>query len=304
MVDGRLVSFGSYTFPTTQSEFNTNFGDITTKTIRVPGMDGGFSQDGWGKGDSAIGRITFGFWLVAEDPDDMEAKRDAVLKLAGLGLQKLIYQPEDATAEQRWCWARVNYPTISQNFEDGANNLFQRVQMIFHVPDPRWYSDAGYSPQLADGSYTADGSLYVINGYLSNVVSNATKTFTVVNDGTHEVIPAVLIEPGAGASIATNPKIQRIVDGYAVDEVQVLGDLYGHELAFDGKRQVAMWDGKRIFGSFEYGRGAFYSVDFKYKHPAFLRLAPGSNTIKVTFDNLSGGAPTALVLMWFEDGWR
>lgn len=282
-----ILKFADYDFGELIEDFDTNFSEGAPETRRLPGSDGGWSDLGEGPAPTPPGRVTFSFWLVANNRSEMDAKRDAVRALAGLGLRRLEYTSLDEQIGTRYCYARATSPRLPEQ-KHRHTDLQQRVSMVFEVPEARWYQDHYTSWRLDDGFALDDGKT-VGEGALELEASGQSSVFTITHNGNAISIPAISIMPGEGES-CQNPRIRRIENGLTVDEVFYTGTLNaGDELFIDGRRQYAALNADSVFGN------------LKYKHADLFRLQPGTNTIRVIFAN-EGDAAT--VRLWFQNVYR
>lgn len=288
-MSGGIVSYGTYNFPQdTLQEFRTNFGDGVPRTQRLPGLDGGFSDDGGDPPNTQIGKIDLGFYLVAQSRDEMDDKRDAVMAMYEYGLAKLVYQPTDTNDATRFCWAQVNYINMSQQKHEHTD-LHQKVAITFQVPDPKWLVEKYNSETFGDG-YQFDDGLTFGDGALELACSGVETSHTVTNSGTATAVCMLSVLPGAG-NTCENPQVERIADGRVLDGVRYTGTLAADdELICDGRTGRAVLAGLSVFGS-----------AFEYEDPAFLRLPPGSSTVRVRFANVGDAATLRL---WYYDTFR
>lgn len=283
-----ILKFAGYDFGALIEDFDTNFGEGAPETRRLPGVDGGWSDLGDDAAPTPPGRVTFAFWLVADDRDEMDAKRNAVRALANLGLRRLEYTSLDEQIGTLYCYARAISPRLPEQ-KHRHTDLHQRVQMVFEVPDARWRQDK-YTSWRLDGGFDLDDGKTVGEGALELAASGSSSVFTVTHDGNAVSVPAISIMPGEEES-CQNPKVQRIRNGLIVDEVAYTGTLdAGNELFMDGKRQYAALNADSVFGN-----------GFRYRHPALFRLEPGSNTVRVVFANAEDAAT---VRFWFQSVYR
>lgn len=287
-----VLTFGAYTFPSTLAEFSDNFRDTTPQTVRLPGMHGGYNQDGDATAQTAIGKVTVGFYLVAQSRDGMDDLRDAVGALVEYGLQQLIYQPTDPGDPTRFCWARVNYINIPQR-KDEHTDLHQKITITFQVADPHWYVGTGTPWQIGVAGHTIGETDLEIGsgGSPATISASGTSTdSTVTNSGNALTVPVVAIRCGASQTFV-NPTIQRIKNGEVVDEVAWTGTVGNNgELFLVGRLHRAVYNAASILGN-----------NFSYEHPDFIRLEPGANTIRVR--STSGGS-AATVTIWYASAYR
>jgi len=283
-----ILSFGSYQFPAALGEYSSNFGDAVPKTVRLPGLDGGYSDDGDQAAQGEIGNVRMGFHLIAETREAMDAKRDAVKAMKQWGVQKLVMQPTDPRLPARFCWARVNNITMGEN-KDKHSDLWQKVAMFFQVPDPKWLVPT-YMPPMLDGQWNLGDSLEVGQGAYTFTASGVSTSKTVVQRGNADSIAIISILPGVGDS-CENPTVQRVVNGAILDEWKYTGVVAAEEeLIVDGQNQRAVLQAESVLGA-----------NFRYLTPHFLALGPGLNDLNVLFKN---AGDEAVVRVWFYDVYR
>ncbi|MBL8162452.1 MAG: phage tail family protein [Anaerolineae bacterium] len=275
---GRVVRFQSvltneiYTFPTVQESFSTNFRDALNRTNRIPGADGGYSEDGDGRSPSAIGRIQLTIVLVARQRSEMQALRDALAEIRDWGMGRLFYQPEDSTTGERWAWCKVNNISISEQL-DKHTDLFQRVTLDFQAADPFWYRATGLATWGA-GSTVRWNTTSTPWGGTPTAVSGVNTTVTLTNNGNAYTLPQFTLYCAAGQTI-TNPIIRRERAGNVIDEVRWAGTLVaGETLYIDCFQQ-------RIY----LNSSPAYDQRFTFRHAKWFRLDPGANTVRVLLAN-------------------
>lgn len=266
----RIVSFGAYTFPDTIPAngeiLRTNFGSAVPRTERLPGMDGGYDAYGDGTAPSEIGTVRYRFVLVATTASEMAGKIDAVMGIVGYGRAKLT--AETHGGDERWTWARVNNIHLPVG-RDVMSNRQNEVTIDWQVALPRWYSTNGDSPQVEACSGTAT-------------------TFTVVNNGTAAALAKISIDPGTAIS-AGGVTVQRLVDSVGIDEVAYAAALLATDaLVIDAQTLTVTKNGADAYSNY-----------FSANHPAWMRLLPGDNTIKVVL----GAGETADVTFEWDDCW-
>ncbi len=281
------ASYGSYDFGAIIGNFDTNFGQGAGQLRRLPGMDGGWDDLLDEPAETPPGRVTFDFYLVAENRADMDALRDEAKALTSYGLQRLEYTSLDADIATRYCYARCVDVRAAEN-KGKHTDLHQPVTVTFEVPDARWYKDRYASFKFGDGTTFGDGAL-VGQGALRVECSGTSTQFSLVTDGNARTLVKVAITAGVGQS-CENPKVRRIAAGVVVDEIAYTGVLSaGDELFFDGRRHYAALNAVSVWD------------DLRYTHPALCRLEPGANEVRVLFAN-SGDAAAAR--FWYRDVYR
>lgn len=266
----RVLSFGDYTFPDTipaRGEIlRTNFANGVTRTVRLPGMDGGYDEYGSDRLASEIGNVRYRFMLVAETPSEMADLRDEVMALADLGITELTI--ETPAGDERWTWAKVNNISMPTQ-PDVYSDKMVEVTIDWQVTLPRWFSDSEDSPQV-------------------EACSGTDTTFMVANGGNAAAVPIFTIDPST--DLTSGITIQRLVSAVVVDEIDFDAALLASDvLVIDCKALAVKKNGSDAYGT-------AFSAD----HPAWLRLLPGDNTIKV----ILGGGESASVTVEWNDTWR
>ena len=283
-------SFGSFSFPADVQSFSSNFANAVPRTRRLPGLTGGWSDDGTRPAMQAIGNVSVSFRLRVYDRADMDAARDAVYAMYNYGLQKLVMQPTDLADDERFCYARVNNIRMSRDIS-GQDDLVQVVSCDFQVPDPRWYVNRyGGTYELGDGSDLGDsGAELGAGGLAQTAPDTGATTYTITNNGNAPTFLVVSIIPRAGADVVT-PRVERIVSSEAVEWFEWSGRLTGvtEELFVDGRRQLVMAEGNNGFD------------DFDYETPEFMTLEPGDNSIKYSFTSQTG---TIDIMFYYFDAY-
>jgi hypothetical protein len=260
-----IVSFGAYSFPDTQSSIINNFGDTVPRTTRLPGMSGGFDEYGDDAAAHEIGRVTVRFWLHADTPAAMQGKRDAVRAMARYGRATLTTL--DDYGVQRSTKARVNSIQMPDDVIARAQRT-QQVTVDFQVALPRWYSTASSSP-------------------VTTACSGTATDFTITNNGNADALPIITIDPGA--TLTSGVKVQRIVSATVVDEVDYDASLVASDLLVINCQSLTV----------QKNSTDAYGTTFTALHPAWLRLLPGANSLRVVLV----GAETASVAIAFDDTW-
>lgn len=268
-----LISFGNgsrlYTFPTrSQVTFTDNFASMVTKTVRLAGMNGGYSNLGTGRGLSPIGTVRADNWLTFNDYVEASDKLDSLRQMADWGLQPLYMQP--LYGLPRFCFARLNDQQLQQDVRN-VPHLRQKVPVVFEVPDPFWYRTVSGFGRLWDDGVTLwdDGSKWDTDNSYS-VVGSLTQSFS--NGGNYYTLPRLFLSNSSGSSVG-DIRVQRIVDGATEDEFYYTTTLAdGTYLDVDpARRRVAIGP---------VGTSAISS--FTAKTPDWLRLLPGTNSLEIT----------------------
>jgi len=264
---GVIFADGSdaYTFDLIQ-RWSPDFADGINATVRTVGMSGGIDQFGGDDAPDAVKSIVLTFYLWAETTAEMQTKRDAVTKLKALGTRKLYWQPQ-GTANQRWCYAKVDNVRMSQDRE-GQGDLMQLVQINFHVSEPRWYE-------------TEESQVVAVSGTSTDAV--------ITNNGSAPAQVRVNLF-AAGAAVCENPTIRRIVSAVAVEEMSYVGIITGgNTLIIDTEEK-----------SVEKSAVSVYE-DFSADTPHWLWLMPGANTIRFLCE---GAGNSAAATVYWKDTYR
>lgn len=284
----KFVSFAGVALPKFQSTYSDNAGNKILTTTRLPGKDGGFRALGFGSSPVEIGRLQGTFTLTAENREDMEAKRDAIRGLAHYGLDMLVVQPSDPLADNRFCWAEVNYIGMTQNNSEHTD-LWQTVSITWQLADPFFYGGQYGGITFADNYQFNDG-LSFGDGSLEIGASGAETDTDVVNYGNAPAWCWFELSPGSGDS-CQNPTIERITAGEVADQVAYSGTLTDTDvLSVDGRQQLVQKNGVNAWASIS-----------SYKRPELLQIPPGESTIRVKFANAGDAAQ---LYLWYFDTYR
>jgi hypothetical protein len=295
MVDStRMLRFGwgnnVYTFPNPQYDYRDNFGNVVPRTVKLPGVAGGFDEYGDDPAPGEIGSISFTFYLEALARSEMTAKRDAVRKMLSWGKSLLYMQPSDPALAERFCFARLNNVDIPENREKHTD-LFQRVALTFQSGDPYWLSigtenSAFWGDQV---SYYGDNVTTWGGATTPTAISGLSTTVNVTRSGSAIVQPRLLFRCASGQTI-TNPIVQRLINNVVVDQVSWTGTLGSYEVLDIDCRGMAV----RSTQLNAYNNLAVIT-------PWWLRLYPGvTNTLKVLLAN--SGDACSLRVAYYE-GW-
>lgn len=273
-----LKRFGSgsnlYTFPTdSQVSYSDNFASLVTKTVRLPGVNGGFSNLGAGPGLSPIGTVRADILLEFNDYVEATDKVASLRGMANYGLMPLYRQP--LYGAEQFCFARLNDAQLQQAVQNTPHKRL-KVPLVFEVPDPFWQRTCGYGFLWDDGTTTWDDGSSKWDGG-SAAVLTGDGTFTYTNNGNYYSIPRIFITNSSGSNV-TNIRIRRVVNGAAADDVAYSAALAtGTYLDIDPlRRRVAV--GPVGTNALQY---------FTSTTADWMRLMPGSNSLRVT---ISGNA--------------
>ncbi|MDZ4769055.1 MAG: hypothetical protein SGJ24_08010 [Chloroflexota bacterium] len=266
----RIVSFGSYTFPDTVPErgeiLRANFGDGVRHVARLPGLDGGVDLHGADPFPGEIGTVRCRFVLVAESASAMQTARDAVMAMARYGRAALTMQT--GTNTSRWTWAKVASIALPSAHDSISERLCE-VAVEWQVAYPRWFATAAASPVVA-------------------ACSGTMTDFTITTGGNAIAAPVITIDPGTVIGSA-GVTVRRMVASAAADEI-----VYGASLLASDALTIDC----RALAVRKNGANA-YANAFAAAHPAWLRLQPGANTIRV----ILGAGETASVSVAWDETW-
>jgi hypothetical protein len=235
------------------------------RTVRLPGMDGGYDLLGDDAPPVEIGRVTWRYRLLADTRPQMEALRDTVKAMVRSGRQQLVMETSGGT--QRWTYAKIN----NVGMPDSVVRRSERVQDVtldFQVPHPRWFSTAASSPVV-------------------QACSGTNTTYTITTGGTAIAKATITVDPGA--TLTSGVIVQRLVSSVVIDEVDFNASLVASDLLVVDARALSV----KKNGADAYGN------TFSTKTPGWFRLVPGDNTIKV----ILVGAETASVSIAWDDTW-
>jgi len=278
----------SYIFPDFQEDIYYNFGELVTRTTRIPNVSGGFNERGSDPLDSEIGSVTFGFYLFTRNANGMTSLRDGIKRIEDWGEQRLYIQPSDPALGERWCNAVVSTVRMQEKPSSGINHHKQLVTMNFHVPDPFWYEIGTESWSWGDGTLWGDKDW---GGSVTPQACSGLQTdFTVAVDGSVRTSPRITIQCGAGQT-ASNPEIQRLKDGVVVDRVKIPETLVAGDSYEINCRAL----------SFKKNGVDAYNSLVELSHYKIMELPIGTQSIRVKFDNPSDAAD--VTMRWFTK-WR
>lgn len=280
----RFVRGGrTYTFPLdSQVSMTDNFGELVTRTTRLPGADGGFDELGDERGLQEIGNVSAEFWLHFTGKTDATNQRDAFLEMADFGVGRLYMQPTDAGEGERFVWARVNNINIPFNVQEVPHKRL-RAQISFQCSNPGWLG-AGNQTLWGSSSTWGGGAKW---GGTTTAVSGVSTTLTWTNNGNTYTLPKIGFKP-ASTYRCTNPIVRRLVEGEVVDEIRYVGTLTDADhLVIDCRKMSVHLNGEAAYGS-----------EFYVESAAWLRLLPGANSIQIKFASASDAAN--VMAQWYD----
>lgn len=253
----------TYTLPSTLGPYSDNFGDVVTRTTRLPGVDGGFDEYLSDIGNREIGSIRQAFTLQSATKEGLDALRDAVNAMLGWGKGDLYMRLSNyASTNQEWrTRARVSNIQMSRDEGDARTLYWQRVTVIWQCNLPIWEAAGNISESEINHTGTET------NGGGSN-------------GGNAIALPTFEIVTGAGDVLTAPWYIRRIVNTTEIaDEINYNYDLPNNTtLTIDCAAGSIVWDdGVSLLDG--------YDSTFDFLHPDWFRLVPGVNAVRVVSDD-------------------
>lgn len=275
-----LKRFGSgsrlYTFPLeAQVNYSDDFDKINNKLVNIAGSNSRLSLLGTGAGQHVGGTVKADIWLEFNDWTEATDKVNSIRAMIDWGLMPLWRKP--LVGAEQFCWARI---TSIPKQEDVKNLPHRRMKIpvVFEVPDPFWHRTVSGAGFLWDDGVSLwdQAGLYWDTDASSAISTDTTVVFT--NPGNMFTVPRLTLINSSGSTVR-DIRVRRMVDGRAEDEFTYSADLLtGTYLDVDpARRRVAVGP---------VGTNALAS--FTSKFPDWLRLMPGSNSIRVTCSGALG----------------
>lgn len=302
----RLIRFGDYVFPA-QTELSNNAGNVVTRTTRLPGLSGVYNQLGRGPALSEQGDWRTSFWIeegsnAAGDGINVPLREriDRLYGLLGVGVRRLWIDPKDGAAP-RYADAIISNISTPENVQ-AMPHLRLRATLNFQLDYPRWMRDAAAARVWGDGGSWGGGLVWGGTGTSYNVgtgnVVNAwgtggvlwgggaiwgegvTTTITVVNEGNAISLPRLLFT--ATSPISDGLLIERLAGGVVREALRYTGVIETGQILDLNCRELSA----RLDGSAAY-------ANVQETHAAWLQLAPGVNTLRVTM--ATGGGKLRII---------
>lgn len=198
-------SLGSYWFPPEQTELSDNFGNVVTRTQRMPGMSGSFDEFGMGRAPAESGNLRFAMWLEAGTPAALRRMVDAARALTDWPLSRLFIDPHDGDGP-RWTWARVSNVTDPENVYALPH---KRMKVTFDIQcaSSRWFSRAGVL--WSNDGLMSDTALMGTVPQVDQAAVEAGDMVSVFNAGDALALARIRWE-GDGVDDFTDPVIRRV----------------------------------------------------------------------------------------------
>lgn len=282
----RLVKFGEgsseYYFPVEQVSYRDNFRDLVTKTQRMAFANGGLDELGTGRGLAEIGSVQVEFRLQYDNVSDGLSDLQTLAKLNDWGKLRLFRRPlNDQAATLQWCVARMNNNPYTQNVHDRPHER-QLVKLTFQVSDPFWYT-AG-NQNLWDSTYTFNSAITWDGGSFTTITGSG--TLSVTNNGNAYTLGRFVARV-SGATTFNRLIVRRLVNNGVIDQWELQKSLVTNDvIEVDPRKQWVIVNGVDCI------------ANFTYRHPDWLRLLPGTNSISVTLDEAA--AQISAKVLYYE----
>jgi hypothetical protein len=282
----RLHRFGSnpriYYFPPATS-FTHNFMNLVPRTVRLPGTSGGFDEFLGGVAPSEIGKVQAMWYVIPKENESITTLLDTLGMISDWGEQKLYILPWDTTYRERWCYARINDISISENAKDHPEK-WQRVSATWQVADPYWYNlgtEAALWGDVQWANFTWGGSAN------PQLCSGQQTDFTITVGGNAITLARITITVPA-AKTAEDVTVQRLESTTIRDQIRRTGILTpADSLSINARTHTIQLNGLDA-----------YTTAFTFHHQDWFRLLPGTNSIRVLLKNASDEANVKI--QWYE----
>lgn len=268
-----------YTFPTSPAdqEFDSRLQNLETHITQLPGVDGGYDEDGYGRGNASVGIIQFSIYLVSSTRSGMQALRDSLNTISSWGAGVLY---DTTGAGERWAYCKVTAISLPEKRQENTD-LFQRVQLTFLCNPPFWHT-AGNTVLWDGGASWDDGTLWDTNTSGNNIAS-AISAMPKTNNGSAVTLPIInaLYNSGTVGFV----EFTRYVGGKLVDRFRYEGALTTGqwlEINCAAQRVTIQPASTNVFSQ------------CTFLHPDWFRLEPGVNDI---YGNSDGGVLAYVVFM-------
>jgi len=260
----------TYTFPATamfpqDQAFTTNFKALLARSSRVPGGNGGIRDFGFQRAPSPVGSVQATIVLATESRSAMQALRDALNTMADWGMGKLV---DTINGSERWAICSLQTIDMAED-RSKHTDLFQTVKLTFEAPEPYWIT-AG-NQQLWDGTHNWNSAINWDQGSFTTITGSGTLSITPSGNA---FTLGRFVARVTGSQNFNQLLVQRTVNGVIQDQIKLQLALNQNDvIEIDPRRQWALVNGSNQLANF----------DFLF--PDWMRLLPGSNTLKVTLDD-------------------
>lgn len=284
---GQITRFvagtNTYTFPTAHGDqdYHDNFAEVMTRFSRIAAADGGIDEHGNGRAPGGVGNVQVGMVLESGTREGMQVLRDSLKALRDWGVGQLYFQPTDTLLAPRWCICRAKNIDIKEKRQQHTD-LFQPVSMTFEASEPFWMT-AG-NQNLWDGTYNWNGAINWDGASLTTITGSG--SLTVTNSGNAYTLGRFVAQV-TGAQAFNQLIVRRTVNNGVIDQWVVNYPFVQNDvIEVDPRKQWVIINGYDQFAA------------FTFRHPDWLRLPPGSNTITVTTDQAA--AQLSTVVRYYE----
>ncbi len=254
-----------------------------TRYSTIPGADGGIDEYGTGRAPGPKGQIQFGIVLVSATRAGMQTLRDDLARMREWGVGQLYFQPTNLALPPRWCVCRIDKIDPPEQ-RDKNTDLFQPVKLTYTTGDPFWYLPG--NQKLWDGTYTFNGAITWDDSASGFSTVNGSGTLSVTNPGnafTHGRFVAKV----TGATGFSSLVVRRVLNSTTVDEMVLQTPLVQNDvLELDPRKQWVLVNGVDKLSR------------FTFRHPDWLRLLPGVNSVQVILDDPA--AQISAAIRYFE----
>lgn len=284
---GRIISFvaagNTYNFAATlgDQDYRDNFKDTQVRFSRVAGADGGVDEYGSGRAPGAVGNIQVSMMLESATREGMQALRDDLAKIKEWGLGQLYFQPTDPAAVQRWCICRLDNIDAPEK-RHKHTDLYQPVKLTFQTGEPYWLTVGNQN--LWDSAYSWNSAINWDGAGFTTITGSGLLTAT--NNGNAYTVGR-FVGRVTGATAFSQLIVRRLVNGAVIDEMILFLSLVQNDMIeFDPRKQWVLVNGIDQF------------ANFIFRHPDWLRLLPGANSIEVITDQAA--AQLDVAVRYFE----
>jgi hypothetical protein len=271
---------GIYVFPQKrQISMRDNFGNVVTRTTRLPGTPGAYDEYGDGPAPGEVGNVQVFLWVEGDTPREINAELEMLRSMTDWGAGRLLKRVMDdpgIPSSERWCEARLSNVDFSQSARDLPHQR-QRVQVNFQVANPYWVSQGTEGNLWNDGIAEWDDGVTYWGGALAfTELDGLENSFSVELGGNAPAQVRIDLRVPSGES-AQNVRVRRVLFGAPVDEISYNAVLTaGQRLIVDTRSLAVMLNGEDAFGA-----------AFGYLDPRWFWLMPGTNNIQVLMNNVS-----------------
>lgn len=279
----RLTQFGTYTLPLYNRRDQISTGDAGGS---LTALVSGVSYDHYGTDQAPESTMTVSAsWEIIETTAAaVQTERDAIRALLGKRQRLWARTP---SGSWRFVWARLARVRMERRIE---YIYYQPVEATFEVAQPGWNGDGHGAPWYLDAGEDLDEGLFIDN--LDQWLPSSSPLTMTVNNGGNRTVSDVILTVTAGSDSISNIRVVCTAQG--VDWTYSGTVAAGDVLTVDGGARSVLNDGSNAYSGFALNAG--------HAVADWLRLAPGNNTVVVTFSGNT--SDTAIFNMTYYDGWQ